>query len=108
MAFLIDSFLLFIAEKILEQAEKELMNEDEVRQELRELYEQLESGRITEEGFEKREEELVKRLEEIEEYKKEKPEARRPPRGSGRASGGAPPAAWRAGRSPWWKSWTGF
>ena len=72
MAFLIDSFLLFIAEKILEQAEKELMNEDEVRQELRELYEQLESGRITVGEFEKREEDLVKRLEEIEEYKKDK------------------------------------
>ena len=72
MAFLIDSFLLFIAEKILEQAEKELMNEDEVRQELRELYEQLESGRITEREFEKREEDLVKRLEEIEEDKKDK------------------------------------
>ena len=72
MAFLIDSFLLFVAEKILEQAEKELMNEDEVRQELRELYEQLESGRITEREFEKREEDLVKRLEEIEEYKKDK------------------------------------
>ena len=75
MAFLIDSFLLFIAEKILEQAEKELMNEDEVRQELRELYEQLESGRITEREFEKREEDLVKRLEEIEEYKKERDKA---------------------------------
>lgn len=75
MAFLIDSFLLFIAEKILEQAEKELMNEDEVRQELRELYEQLESGRITEQEFGKREEELVKRLEEIEEYKRERDEA---------------------------------
>mgnify|MGYP001579873787 FL=1 len=75
MAFLIDSFLLFIAENILEQAERELMNEDEVRHDLRELYEQLESGRITEEEFEKREEELVKRLEEIEEYKKERDEA---------------------------------
>lgn len=72
MAFLIDSFLLFIAENILEQAERALMNEDEVRHDLRELYEQLESGRITEEEFEKREEELVKRLEEIEEYKKDK------------------------------------
>jgi hypothetical protein len=75
MAFLIDSFLLFIAENILEQAEKELMNEDEVRHDLRGLYEQLESGRITEEVFEKREEELVKRLEEIEEYKKERDKA---------------------------------
>ncbi|MBI1910362.1 MAG: gas vesicle protein GvpG, partial [Deltaproteobacteria bacterium] len=59
MAFLIDSFLLFIAENILEQAERELMNEDEVRNELKELYEQLESRRITEAEFEKREEELV-------------------------------------------------
>jgi len=66
---------LFIAEKILEQAEKELMNEDEVRQDLRGLYEQLESGRITEEEFEKREEELVKRLEEIEQFKKERDKA---------------------------------
>ena len=75
MAFLIDSFLLFIAEKILEQAEKELLSEEKARYDLRELYEQLESGRITEEEFEKREEELVKRLEEIEQYKKERDEA---------------------------------
>ena len=75
MAFLIDSFLHFIAETILEQAETELMNEGEVRHDLRELYEQLESGRITEEAFEKKEEELVKRLEEIEEYKKERDKA---------------------------------
>ncbi|MBI1910357.1 MAG: gas vesicle protein GvpG, partial [Deltaproteobacteria bacterium] len=62
-------------ENILEQAERELMNEDEVRNELKELYEQLESRRITEAEFEKREEELVKRLEEIEQYKKERDEA---------------------------------
>ena len=66
---------MFIAETILEEAEKELMNEDEVRQDLRGLYEQLESGRITEEEFEKREEELVKRLEEIEQFKKERDKA---------------------------------
>ena len=75
MAFLIDSFLLFIAENILEQTQRELMNEEEVRHDLRELYEQLESGRITEVEFEEREEELVRRLEEIEEYKKERDEA---------------------------------
>jgi hypothetical protein len=75
MAFLIDSFILFIAEKILEQAQKELMNEEEVRRDLRELYEQLESGRITEEEFEKREGDLVKRLEEIEQYKRERDKA---------------------------------
>ncbi len=72
MAFLIDSFVLFIAENILEQAQRELMNEEEVRRDLRELYENLESGKITEVEFEKREEELVTRLEEIEKYKKEK------------------------------------
>jgi len=75
MAFLIDSFILFIAEKILEQAQKELMNEEEVRRDLRELYVKLESGRVSEEEFEKREGDLVKRLEEIEKYKKERDEA---------------------------------
>ena len=70
MAFLIDNFLLFIAENILEQAERVLMNEDEVRQDLRQLYGLLESGRITEEEFEKREEDLVNRLEEIDKFKK--------------------------------------
>lgn len=75
MAFLIDSFLLFIAENILEQAHRELMNEEEVRHDLRELYEQLESGRITEAEFQEKENDLVKRLEEIEEYKKEIDEA---------------------------------
>ena len=75
MAFLIDSFILFIAETILEQAEKELMNEDEVRQDLRQLYSLLESGRITEEEFETKEEDLVKRLEAIERYKRERDEA---------------------------------
>jgi hypothetical protein len=76
MAFLIDSFLLFIAENLLEQAQQEVMKtEEEVKRNLRELYEQLESGRITEVEFEKREEDLVSRLEQIEERKKELDEA---------------------------------
>ncbi|MBI4526994.1 MAG: gas vesicle protein GvpG [Deltaproteobacteria bacterium] len=75
MAFLIDNFLLFIAENILLQAQKEFMNEEEVRRDLRELYENLESGRITEVEFEERERDLVKRLEEIDQYKKEIDEA---------------------------------
>ncbi len=75
MAFLIDRFLLLIAESIFEQAQREFMNEGEVRRELRELYEDLESGRITEEEFEKKEEYLVKTMEEIEEYKKVTDEA---------------------------------
>lgn len=76
MAFLIDSFLLFMADSILEQAEKELLGDQEkLRNALSELYEQLESGRINEEEFEKREEDLVQRLEEIERHEKERDEA---------------------------------
>ena len=77
MAFLLDDLLLaplkgvvFIAEKIKEQAEGEFLNEEGVRQELRELYLLLETGKISEEKFTDREEQLVDRLEAIEEYKK--------------------------------------
>lgn len=79
MAFLLDDILLapikgvmFIAEKIKEQAEGEFLNEEGVRQELRELYMLLETGKISEEEFTEREEHLVERLEAIEEYKKNK------------------------------------
>jgi len=77
MAFLLDTILLaplkgvvWLAEKIHEQAEKELMDEEGVKHRLTELYMLLETGQISEEEFEQREEELVARLETIEEYKK--------------------------------------
>lgn len=77
MAFLIDDILLaplkgvvWIAKQIEEQVEKELMDDEKVKHDLTELYMMLETGRITEEEFERKEEELVERLEEIEEYKK--------------------------------------
>jgi len=77
MAFLIDDILLaplkgvvWIAKQIEEQAEKEFMDDEKVKHDLTELYMMLETGRITEEEFERKEEELVERLEEIEEYKK--------------------------------------
>ena len=77
MAFLLDDILLapikgvmFIARKIGEQAEEEFLDEDGVRQELRGLYMLLETGEISEEDFTEREEQLIERLEEIEEYKK--------------------------------------
>jgi len=79
MAFLLDDLLLapikgvvFIAEKIKEHAEGEFLNEEGVRQELRELYLLLETGKISEEEFTDREEQLVDHLEAIEEYKKNK------------------------------------
>lgn len=77
MAFLLDDILLaplhgviWIAEKIHDQAMEELLDEDGVRQELRELYMLLETGKISEAEFEAREAALVERLEEIEAYKK--------------------------------------
>ena len=77
MAFLLDDILLaplkgvvWIAEKIQEAAEKELLDEEQVKRDLTELYMRLETGQITEEEFTRQEEELVERLEAIEEYKK--------------------------------------
>lgn len=79
MAFLLDDILLapikgvhLIAKKIHELAMEELLDEEAVRQELRELYMSLETGRITEEEFEEREKTLVERLEQIEAYKEGK------------------------------------
>ena len=77
MAFLLDDILLaplngviFIAKQIHAQAMEELLDEAGVRQELRELYMLLETGKIAEAEFEAREAALVERLEEIEAYKK--------------------------------------
>ncbi|MBI4530708.1 MAG: gas vesicle protein GvpG [Candidatus Latescibacteria bacterium] len=76
MAFLLDDILLapvkglhFIAEKVRDAAMEELLDEEGVRRELRELYTLLESGEISEEEFEEGEGELIERLEEIEAYK---------------------------------------
>lgn len=77
MAFLLDDILLaplkgvvFIAENVKEQAEKEFLNEDGVRQELRELYGLLDRDKISEQEFIEREEQLIDQLEAIEDYKK--------------------------------------
>ena len=76
MAFLLDDILLaplngviFIAEKIHAQAMEELMDEEGLRQELREIYMLLETGKMSEAEFEEREAALVERLEELEAYK---------------------------------------
>lgn len=78
MAFLIDDILLapfkgvqFIAKKIQEAAQEELLDEEAVRRDLTTLYMQLETGKLTEEEFEQKEKELVEKLEEIEEYKEQ-------------------------------------
>ena len=78
MAFLLDDILLapikglaFIAGKLQDTAMEEFLGEDDVRQKLRELYMSLETGKISEEAFNKQEEELVERLEEIQALKAE-------------------------------------
>jgi len=59
----------FVAKKVHEMAMEELLDADGVREELKELYMLLETGKISEEEFERREAELVEHLEEIESYK---------------------------------------
>lgn len=79
MAFLIDDILFFpvkginfIAKKIFDMAKEEMLDEEGTKGKLKELYEMVEKGMISEEEFGEREEELVERLEEIDEYKKVK------------------------------------
>jgi len=73
---ILDSILLapikgvyLLGKKLHDMAIEELLDEDKVRADLKELYVLLESGKISEEEFELREEELVERLEEIELHK---------------------------------------
>lgn len=75
--FLIDNILLSpikgvycLAKQVKEKAEEEFFDEAGTKHSLNELYMMLETGSITEEEFEKREEELIARLEQIQEYKK--------------------------------------
>jgi hypothetical protein len=61
--------LLFVFKEIAKTAQGELLDDGPVRQELREAYMLLETGRISEEEFERRERLLVRRLEAIESMK---------------------------------------
>jgi hypothetical protein len=57
---------MYIVEEIAKQAENELYNEEEVRNELITIYRALESGNMTEEQFQEKETALLERLEIIE------------------------------------------
>ncbi len=58
----------YICNEIANAAEQQLSSDtDAVRTELRELYMQLEAGRITDEEFDAREAELLDRLDQLEE-----------------------------------------
>lgn len=73
--FLIDDLLLapfqglkFVAEAVHDAAREEIENERQaLRDEINDLYMQLETGEISEETFEAREEEILDRLEALEE-----------------------------------------
>lgn len=76
MAFFVDDILLaplkgfmFIVRHVHQEAMEALLDEPGTRQQLRELYRQLENGELSEEAFEVQEAELVERLEAIEAYK---------------------------------------
>jgi predicted ribosome quality control (RQC) complex YloA/Tae2 family protein len=77
--FLIDDLLLapfrgikFIAESVHDAAREEIENERQaLRDEINDLYMQLEIGEITEEEFERREEEILDRLEALDETESE-------------------------------------
>lgn len=62
--------LFYIFKQIHKAAEEEFTNEEDITVQLSELYMMLETGRINEEEFDKKESVLLDRLEQIEEYKK--------------------------------------
>jgi hypothetical protein len=63
--------LLFVFKELGKRAREELLYDEAVRHELRETYMLLETGRITEREFERRERRLVGRLEAIERMRSE-------------------------------------
>lgn len=78
MAFLLDDILLapikgvaWLAEKLRDVAEKELYDEDKIREELMTLQAKLDMEVITEEEYRSREKELLERINEIQKRKEE-------------------------------------
>lgn len=63
--------LLFVLRELGKRAREELLDDDAVKQELRETYMLLETGRISEQEFERREGKLARRLEAIERMRSE-------------------------------------
>ncbi|PIP12753.1 MAG: gas vesicle protein GvpG [bacterium (Candidatus Stahlbacteria) CG23_combo_of_CG06-09_8_20_14_all_40_9] len=62
----------WVADKLKEAAEAELYDEGKVKEELLNLQMRLETGEISEEEYNKKEAELLERLEAIRKYKEEK------------------------------------
>jgi len=66
--------LLFVFDKIKEQADSEMLDDGKIRQQLLELQMLLEVGEITQEEFYQAEEELLDRLDAIIAYREEQAE----------------------------------
>lgn len=63
--FLIDDFLIWLAEELQEIAEREVTDESRLKEELLEVRTLFETDQISEEEYIKREDEILKRLEAI-------------------------------------------
>lgn len=79
MGFILDDILLFpingvvwLGQKIKESAEADLLDDSNVRESLLKLQMELEMGQLTEPEYDKKEAELLGRLEEIRKYKEQK------------------------------------
>lgn len=67
MAFLIDDLVFWIGKKVKEMADEELYgNKEKIREELVNLQAKLDMGELTEEEYDRREKEILTRLEEAE------------------------------------------
>jgi len=78
--------LLRVFEEVAQRAEHELYDDDAVKAELLDLYQRLEAGSLGSDEFERREAELVARLEEIEAHAQHEQNRRNPPRRSRRGA----------------------
>jgi len=67
--FIIDDFLIWLAEKLQEVAEREVTDESKLKEELLEVRTLFETDQISEEELIKREGEILKRLEAIRQRK---------------------------------------
>jgi len=63
--FLIDDFLIWLAEKLQETAEREVTDESKLKEELLNVRTLFETDQLSEEEYTKREDEILKRLEDI-------------------------------------------
>ena len=63
--FLIDDFLIWLAEKVQEIAEREMTDESKLKEELLKVRTLFETDQISEEEYTKREDAILKRLETI-------------------------------------------